>query len=213
MNKMGSTEEVRRSGAYHEAAHAVADVVLGHTVRYVSIATKGSDYQDICVTAVTHVEFEDVGRIPAPWNALGHAISSITGNMAMFREAGTPYHWDSWQKIMRDCEDIEALGDPDELGDDTMTIREYCEAAAHLGQMARMPAPSELPEGAPPLPRIPSTGEEACEMALRDAERLVDKYWWAIKVVAERLMEKGYLTGAEVEAIVYGSESSDEEKT
>ena len=37
-------EESRHFSAYHEAAHAVVDVVLGHTVRYVSIETEGTDY-------------------------------------------------------------------------------------------------------------------------------------------------------------------------
>jgi hypothetical protein len=37
-------EESRHFSAYHEAAHGVVDVVLGHTVRYVSIETEGTDY-------------------------------------------------------------------------------------------------------------------------------------------------------------------------
>ena len=49
-----SREEIQRSGAYHEAAHAVVDVLEDHTVRYVSIETKGTDYRDICVSAVTY---------------------------------------------------------------------------------------------------------------------------------------------------------------
>jgi hypothetical protein len=206
-------EEYRRSSAYHEAAHAVLDVVLGHTVRYVSIWTEGTDYRDICVTAVNHVECPGVGLIPTPWEASGHAISTIAGNMAMWREAGKPYPWDSWQEITRDCEDIEALGNPDENENDTMKIRKYCEAAALLGQMARVPASDELPEGAPPLPQIPSTGEEAFEIALRDAEGLVDSYWWEITVVAARLIEVGHVSGEEVQEIVFGSDPSEEERT
>jgi hypothetical protein len=180
----------------------VIDVVLGHTVRYVSIETEGTDYRDICVTSVNHMEFPSMGLIPVPWQASGHAIATIAGNMAMWQEAGKHYPWDSWQEITRECEEIEELGDPDALESDTMTIREYCKAAALLGQMVRMPASDEIPEGAPPLPQIPSTGEEVFEIALRDAESLLDSYWWAIAAVAERLVEKGYLTGDEVEAIV-----------
>jgi hypothetical protein len=130
LDRTRSAEEIRRNGAYHEAAHAVVDVVLGHTVRYVSIETEGTDYRDICVTAVNHMEFPDMGLFPVPWEASGHASATIAGNMAMWREAGKPYPWDSWQEeILRDCEDIEALGDPDETENDTMTIRKYCEAA------------------------------------------------------------------------------------
>jgi hypothetical protein len=213
LNKTSNTEEIRRSGAHHEAAHAVVDIVLGHTVRYVSIWTEGTDYRDICVTAVNHVECPGVGLIPTPWEASGHAISTIAGNMAMWREAGKPYPWDSWQEITRDCEDIEALGNPDENENDTMKIRKYCEAAALLGQMARVPASDELPEGAPPLPQIPSTGEEAFEIALRDAEGLVDSYWWEITVVAARLIEVGHVSGEEVQEIVFGSDPSEEERT
>jgi hypothetical protein len=77
-----------------------------------------------------------------------------------------------------------------------------------VGQIVRMPASDELPEGAPPLPQIPSTGVEAFETALRAAESLVDSYWGVIGAVAESLMEKGNLTGVEVEAIVFDSESS-----
>src|SRR5215217_900891 len=110
---MWNVEEIRRRGAYHEAAHAVVDVVLGRTVRYVSIETEGTDYRD------------------------------------------------TWQEITTDCEDIEELGDPDALESDTMKVREYCEAAARFGQMVKMPASDELPEGAPALPQMPSTGREA----------------------------------------------------
>ena len=83
-----------------------------------------------------------------------------------------------------------------------MKVRKYCEAAALFGQRVRMPTSDEIPEGAPPLPQIPSTGEEAFERALREAESLIESYWWALAAVAERLLEKGYLTGEEVEAIV-----------
>ena len=203
MDRRRKVEEGRRRGAYHEAAHAVVDVVLGHTVRYVSIESEGTDYRDICVTSVNHMEFEGMGLIPVPWQALGHAIATIAGNMAMWREAGKHYPWDSWQEITSECEEIEELGEPDATDADTMRIREYCEAAALFGQMIRVPASDELPEGAPPMPPIPSTGEEALEIALRDAGRLIESYWWAIAAVAQRLMEKGYLTGDEVvEAIV-----------
>src|SRR5215212_7549240 len=189
LDRTQSAEEIRRDGAYHEAAHAVAGVVLGHTVRYVSIATEGTDYRDICVTAVPHMTFPGMGRIPVPWEASGHATETMAGNMAMWREAGKPYPWDSWQETIRECEEIEELGDPDEIENDTMTVREFCEAAALLGQMVRMPASDELQDDALPLPQIPSTGEEAFEIALRDAERLVDSYWWAITAVAEMLIE------------------------
>ena len=93
-----------------------------------------------------------------------------------------------------------------------MTVREFCEAAALLGQMVRMPASDELQDDALPLPQIPSTGEEAFEIALRDAERLVDSYWWAITAVAEMLIEVGYLSGEEVQEIVFGSDPSEEER-
>jgi len=158
---MWNVEEIRRRGAYHEAAHAVVDVVLGRTVRYVSIETEGTDYRDTCVTAVTHMESESMRLIPVPWEAQGHATSTIAANMAMFRAAGKRYPWDSWQEITTDCEDIEELGDPDALESDTMKVREYCEAAARFGQMVKMPASDELPEGAPALPQMPSTGREA----------------------------------------------------
>jgi hypothetical protein len=210
---MWNAEEFRRRGAYHEAAHAVADIVLDHTVRYVSIETEGTDYQDECVTAVNHMEFPGLGLIPEPWQALGHAIATIAGNMAMWREAAKPYPWETWEAIISDCEDIEALGDPDEAESDTMGIRKYCEAAALLGQFATVPAPDELPEGAPPLPQILSTGEEAFEAALREAERFVDSHWWEITAVAEKLMEVGYLSGEEVQEIVFGFDPSGEGRT
>jgi hypothetical protein len=206
-------EEIRRSGAYHEAAHAVVDIVLCHTVRYVSIETEGTDYRDVCRTSVNHMEFPGMGLIPLPWEALGHAIATIAGNMAMWREGGKPYPWDSWQEIVRDCEEIELLGDPDLEESDTMAIRMYCETATLLGRMVIEPAPELLTEGAPPLPPLPSTGEEAFKIALREAESLVDSYWWAITAVAERLMEVGYLSGEEVLEIVVGSDPSEEERT
>jgi hypothetical protein len=211
-------EEIRRSGAYHEAAHAVVDVVLGHTVRYVSIETEGTDYRDVCRTSVNHMEFPGVGFIPVPWEATGHAIATIAGLMADCREAGIPYPYDSWQEIVRECEEAEeAVGDelydpddPFQLWGDYMDIRAYCDAAALLGTMVTY---DNLPEGAPPPPRIPSTGEEVFEVALEEAERLVDSWWWAIAAVAERLIEEGYLSGEEVQQIVFGSEPSEEERT
>jgi hypothetical protein len=194
-------EEGRRNGAYHEAAHAVVDVEVGHTVRYVSIGTPGTNYEDVCRTAVNHITREGVDPIPVPWEALGHAISTMAGNMAMWRVAGEPSHpWDSWQKIIKDCEEIEASGDPDLLEGDTMSIHEFCEAAARWGQMVRVPASDEP---------IPSTGEEAFEAALRGAEYFVDEYWSKITAVAEKLMEVGYLTGEQVEEIVFGSDPSE----
>ena len=66
LDRTRRAEELRRRGAYHEAAHAVVDVVLGHTVRYVSIETEGTDYRDKCVTAILHMEFPGVGLIPFP---------------------------------------------------------------------------------------------------------------------------------------------------
>jgi hypothetical protein len=203
-------EEYRRSSAYHEAAHAVLDVVLGHTVRYVSIETEGTDYRDGCRTAIIHMEFPYMGLIPVPWEASGHAIATIAGNMGMCREAGKPYPWDSWQELISDCEYIEYIGDPDDMESDTMSIRKYCETAALLRQIARVPASDELPEGVPPLPQIPSTGEEAFEIVLREAKSLVDSYWWAITAVAERLIEVGYLSGEEVQEIVFGSDPSED---
>jgi hypothetical protein len=66
-----------------------------------------------------------------------------------------------------------------------------------------------LSDDAPPPPRIPSTGEEVFEVALREAERLVDSCWRAITAVAERLMEEvGSLSGEEVLEIVVGSDPS-----
>jgi hypothetical protein len=216
-------EEWRRNGAYHEAAHAVVDVEVGHTVRYVSIGTPGTNYEDVCRTAVNHITREGVDPIPVPWEALGHAISTMAGNMAMWRVAGEPsYPWDSWQDITSKCEDIEELieehdeEDIDYLGlrdCDTRAIREFCEAAARWGQRVRVPAVDDLPEGALPVPQTPSTGEEAFKAALRETEHLVDQYWWAITAVAKRLMEVGYLTGEEVEEIVFGSDPSEEEGT
>jgi hypothetical protein len=44
LSKRWSAEEIRRSGAYHEGAHAVVNVVEGHNVRYVSIETEGTGY-------------------------------------------------------------------------------------------------------------------------------------------------------------------------
>jgi hypothetical protein len=199
-------EEYRRHSAYHEAAHAVVDVVLGHTVRYVSIETEGTDYRDECVTSVNQMEFPGMGFIPVPTGATGHAIATIAGNMAMWREGGEPYPWDSWQEIIRDCEEIESLGAPDLEQCDTMAIRMYCETAALLGQMVTY---DNLSDDAPPPPRIPSTGEEVFEVALREAERLVDSCWRAITAVAERLMEEvGSLSGEEVLEIVVGSDPS-----
>jgi hypothetical protein len=197
-------EEIRRGGAYHEAAHAVIDVALDHTVRYVSIWTPGTDYRDVCVRSVNYMPFKGVGRIPVLWEAFGYAISTFAGNMAMWRVDGEPYPWDSWQKIIKDCKEIEASGDPDLLEGDTMSIHEFCEAAARWGQMVRVPASDEL---------IPSTGEEAFEAALRETECLVDEYWSEIRAVAEKLMEVGCLTGEQVEEIVFGSDPSEEERT
>jgi hypothetical protein len=208
LSKKPSREEIRRSGAYHEAAHAVVDMAEGHTVRYVSIETEGTDYRDICVTSVDHCDVPGVGLIPAPWQALGHAISTIAGNVAMWREFGKTrtYPWDSWEKIMKECAEIEELGDPDELECDTTKIREYCEAAALFGQTVKMPTPDEVPEGAPPPPPSLRTAKEAYEVALERAEHRVNVYWPVITNVAEKLMEVGYLTGEQVEEIVDGSE-------
>ena len=208
-------EESRHFSAYHEAAHGVVDVVLGHTVRYVSIETEGTDYRDVCVTAINHMEFPGVGFIPVPTGATGHAIATIAGFMADCREAGIPYPFDSWQEIVRACEEAEeAVGDelydpddPFQLWGDTMDIRVYCEVAALLGQMVTY---DNLPDGAPPPPRIPSTGEEVFEVALEEAERLVDTCWRAITAVAERLMEVGCLSGEEVLEIVFGSDPSED---
>ena len=36
------------------APHPVVNVVEGHTVRYASIETDGTDYQDRCVTPINH---------------------------------------------------------------------------------------------------------------------------------------------------------------
>jgi hypothetical protein len=208
-------EEYRRHSAYHEAAHAVVDVVLGHTVRHVSIETEGTDYRDVCRTSVNHMEFPGVGYIPVPTGATGHAIASIAGLMADCREAGIPYPYDSWQEIVRECEEAEeAVGDdlydpddPSQLWGDYMDILAYCQVAALLGKMARY---DNWPDDAPPPPRIPSTGEEVFEVALEEAERLVDSCWRAITAVAERLMEVGYLAGEEVLEIVVGSDPSED---
>jgi hypothetical protein len=188
----------------------VVDVVLGHTVRYVSIETEGTDYRDECVTAINHVEYPYMGLIPVPSEASDHAIATIVGNMAMCREAGKPNPWDSWQELISDCEYIEYIGDPDEMNSDTMMVRKYCELAALEGHLARVPASDELSEGAPPLPQIPSTGEEAFEIVLREAKSLVGSYWRTITAVAESLMEVGFLSGEEVREIVFGSDPSED---
>ena len=209
MSKRSSREEIRRSGAYHEAAHAVVDVLEGHTVRYVSIETEGTDYQDICVTAVNYCDMLGVGLVPVPWQARSYAIATIAGNMAMWREFGKTrtYPWDSWERIVQECEEIEELGDPDEPEGDTIKIRTFCEAAALLGQMVRMPTSEEWPEDAPPLPPpLPRTAKEAYEVALEVAEHRLNLYWPAITNVAEKLMEVGYLTGEQVEEMVDVSE-------
>jgi hypothetical protein len=156
---MWSPEEIRREGAYHEAAHAVVDILEGHTVRYVSIETEGTNYQDICMTSVETRNYPGAGRIPIPWQALGHAVATIAGNMAMWREGGETYPRDSWEQLIAECEELEALGDPDELDSDTIQIRKYCEAAL-LGQKAKMPTPDEPAAGAPSVPRLLKTGEE-----------------------------------------------------
>jgi len=208
MIKRWSAEEIRRSGAYHEAAHAVVDVIEGHTVRYVSIETESTDYQDICVTAINHYEIPGVGLVPAPWEALGHATSTIAGNIAMWREAGKTYPRDSWGKVVEEYEEIKDLGYPEELEGDAIQIYRYCEAAALFGMLLKMPAPDDLPEDAPPLPPPPPrTSKEAFEVALRAAEDRVTLYWPVITEVAEKLMQDGYLTGEQVEEIVFGGTS------
>lgn len=206
MSQEWNAEKVRRSGAYHEAAHAVVDVLEDHTVRYVSIGTEGTAYRDICVTAVNYYDWPGVGLVPAPWQALGHAISAIAGDMAAWREAGKTYPYDSWEKILQECEEIAELGDPDMLHDDTIEIRKYCKAAALFGQTVRMPTPDELQEGALSLPLPPPrTAQEAFEEALRATEEIVNSYWPEITNVAHKLMETGYLTGEEVEEIMVRS--------
>ena len=55
----------------------------------------------------------------------------------------------------------------------------------------------------PPLPR---TAKEAFEVALGAAEERVNTNWPAIVTVAEKLMDAGYLTGDEVEEVVFSSE-------
>jgi hypothetical protein len=203
-------EETRRNGAYHEAAHAVVDVALDHTVRYVTIWTPGTNYRDVCVTTVNHMTREGADPIPVPWEAFGHAIATMAGKVAMWRVAGEPsYPWDSWQKILEDCEEIEELGDPDLLEGDDMSTHEFCEAAALWGQRVRVPAVDELPEGALPVPQILCTGEEVFEAAGRETERLVDEYWSEIVAVAERLMKVGHLTGEQVEEMVFGPDPSE----
>ena len=159
---MWNAEELRRRGAYHEAAHAVADVVLDHTVRYVSIETEGTDYRDTCVTAVNHMEFPGLGLIPEPWQALGHAIATIAGNMAMAREVAKPYPWETWEAIISDCEDIEALGDPDEAENDTMSIREYCEVKGTQGSLKQCQRPTSCLRA-----RHPSAGAKHRRRGLR----------------------------------------------
>jgi hypothetical protein len=209
LSKRWSREQRRRSGAYHEAAHAVVDGLEGHIVRYVSIAIEGTNNQDICVSAVNHHNVAGVGLIPAPWEALGHATATLAGNIAMWREFGKTEisPWDNWEGLVQECEEIEELGDPEELENDAMEIRKYCEAAALLGQMVRMPTPDELLEGSPPLtPPLPRTAKEAFEVALGAAEERVNTNWPAIVTVAEKLMDAGYLTGDEVEEVVFSSE-------
>ena len=56
----------------------------------------------------------------------------------------------------------------------------------------------------PPPP--PRTAKEAFEVALRAAEERVNSNWPTIANVAEKLMDAGYLTGDEVEEIVFSSQ-------
>jgi len=115
--------------------------------------------------------------------------------------------WDSWERLVQECEEIEELDDPEELENDAMEIRKYCEAAAVFGQMVKMPTPDEVPEGAPPLSPPPlRTAKEAFEVALRAAEERVNSNWPTISNVAEKLMDAGYLPGDEVKEIVASSE-------
>jgi transcriptional regulator with XRE-family HTH domain len=51
---------------------------------------------------------------------------------------------------------------------------------------------------------------EVFKIVLREAKSLVDSYWWAITAVAERLTEVGYLSGEEVQEIVFGSDPSED---
>ena len=62
-------------------------------------------------------------------------------------------------------------------------------------------------------PSLPRTGKEAFELAPRVAEYRVNLYWPEITNVAQKLMEVGYLTGEEVEAIVSGSTTLEEERS
>jgi hypothetical protein len=52
----------------------------------------------------------------------------------MWREFGKTEisPWDNWEGLVQECEEIEELGDPEELENDAMEIRKYCEAAALL---------------------------------------------------------------------------------
>jgi hypothetical protein len=132
----------------------------------------------------------------------------------MWRESGKTYPQDSWEKIIEECKEIEELDDPCEPECDTVQIHKYCEAAALFGQMVRMPSSDELPKDASPLPPSPPrTGEEAFELALSAAGHRVNLCWPEITNVAERLMEVGYLTGEEVEDIVFGSTTLEEERS
>lgn len=207
-----SAEEIRRSAAYHEAAHAVVGLTEGHTLRYVSIWTEGTDYRDICVSAVNYQVIPGVGDVPVPQEALGHAIASIAGTMAESRAEGKNYPWDTWEKIIEYCEELEECNDPDLLEDDFLEIREYCEGYALFGQMLQMPKPDELSEDAPSLwPVLSVTAKEAFELALEAAEHRVNGCWSEIEDVAEKLMQDGYLSGDEVTEIVFGSAISQEE--
>jgi hypothetical protein len=196
-----SIEELMRSMAYHEAAHAVIYVMHGKTIRDVFITTEYGG----CVTDLDHLNIPG-DPVPLPWQALGRTVAVLAGDIAMHKQAGQVYPWRSWGELVERSEELERSGDSDDLENDDITkVRRYCKIAAGFGMWMKMSLPAELPEGMPPLQLPPSTPEEAFEQALSAAEQRVDVCWPAIEDVAERLVEVGHLTGEEVEEIVMNS--------
>jgi hypothetical protein len=169
----------RKNSAYHEAAHAFFFELYGSECKWVAIQDEG-------IGGECRANFR--GLTPTPDEAFENGIISLAGRYAELR-LRDGVGWansieDLAMDIDQELDDYDQIGDthPELFSEDIIDLKNQLEYLVGEGSWEEW--------------------QQCIKEFVARSALAVNEYWPCITAIAEKLLEKGYLTGPEVRDIL-----------